>query len=111
MSAISLLQFMDAMSKFDKCFKDIRQWMASNKLMLNDDKMEMILFTSKYKSVPAKDFTIPISDANINPTTSVGKLGVMLNKHMTMVPHVNSFCHSAYMHIRKTGRIRTVSIG
>lgn len=96
----------DALSKIDECLKDVRQWMTSNKLMLNDDKTEVILFTSKYKSVSVKDFTIPIGDANINPATSVRNLGVMFDKHMTMVPHVNSVCRSAYMHIRNIGCIR-----
>ena len=65
----------------------------------------MVLFTSKYKSVSVKDFTKPIGDANINPTTFVRNLGVMFDKHMTMVPHVNSVCHSAYKHIRNIGGI------
>ena len=63
--------------------------MTSNKLILNDET-EVILFTSKYKSVSLKDFTIPIGDANINPAASVRNLGVMFDKHMTVALHVNS---------------------
>ena len=80
--------------------------MTSNKLMLNDDKMEVILFASRYKSVSVKDFTKPIGDANINPATFFRNLGIMFNKYMTMVPHVNSVCHSVYTHIRNIGCIR-----
>ena len=68
--------------------------------MMNDDKTEVILFTSKYKCVSVEDFAIPIGDANINPATSVRNLGVMFDKHVTMVPYVNSVCRSVYMHIR-----------
>ena len=70
--------------------------MTNNILMLNDDKTKVILFTSKYNpSVSVTDFTIPIDDLYINPTASVRNLGVMLDKHMTMVPHANYVCRSA----------------
>ena len=80
--------------------------MTSNKLILKDDKTEVTLFPSRYKSVSVKDFTKPIGDANINPAISVRNLGVMFDKYITMVPHVNSVCRSAYMHIRNIGCIR-----
>ena len=42
-----------AVRKLEDCIEDIRKWMAINKLKLNDDKSELIVFTPSrqtYKS-------------------------------------------------------------
>ena len=39
----------DGLSRIELCVSEIREWMNQNMLKLNDDKTELIVFTSKYK--------------------------------------------------------------
>ena len=44
-------QPLEAISKLNRCLADIRRWMITNKLMINDSKTEFIvfmLFTQQY---------------------------------------------------------------
>ena len=39
----------DGLARIQLCVSEIREWMNQNMLKLNDDKTELIVFTSKYK--------------------------------------------------------------
>ena len=39
----------DGLARIELCVSEIREWMKQNMLKLNDDKTELIVFTSKYK--------------------------------------------------------------
>ena len=39
----------DGLARIQLCVSEIREWMNHNMLKLNDDKTELIVFTSKYK--------------------------------------------------------------
>ena len=41
-----------AKSRVEHCVEEIDRWMISNKLKLNDDKTELIVFISKYRPRP-----------------------------------------------------------
>ena len=41
-----------AKSRVEHCVEEIDRWMISNKLKLNDDKTELIVFSSKFRSRP-----------------------------------------------------------
>jgi hypothetical protein len=88
--------------------KAIRQWMSDNMLKLNDDKMEFLMISSKFKSKlrVLHDFNITIGDSSIQPQQCVRNLGVYFDKHMTLEQHVNRVCRTAYMHMMNIGKIR-----
>ena len=39
----------DGQARIELCVSEVREWMNQNMLKLNDDKTELIVFTSKYK--------------------------------------------------------------
>ena len=39
----------DGLARIESCVSEIREWMNQNMLKLNDDKTEIIVFTSKFK--------------------------------------------------------------
>ena len=39
----------DGLARIKLCVSEIREWMNQNMLKMNDDKTELIVFTSKYK--------------------------------------------------------------
>ena len=48
----------DGLSRIQLCVSGIREWMNQNMLKLNDDKTELIVFTSKYKQDLYNDLSI-----------------------------------------------------
>ena len=50
----------DGLARIQLCVSEIREWMNQNMLKLNDDKTELIVFTSKYKHDLYNDLSITI---------------------------------------------------
>ena len=75
-------------------------------LKLNDEKTEVILFTSKHglKSLP--NIAVSVGGQQQLRSSSVRNLGVIYDQHISMTQHVNSVCRIGYYHLRNIGRIR-----
>ena len=50
----------DVLGRIELCVSEIREWMNQNRLKLNDNKTELIVFTSKYKQDLYNDLSITI---------------------------------------------------
>ena len=50
----------DGLARIELCVSEIREWMNQNMLKLNDDKTELIVFTSQYKQDLYNDLSITI---------------------------------------------------
>ena len=69
--------------------ENINEWFIANKLSLNLDKTNYILFKSHRKSPPKEKLDIII---NNTPLTQVGSsrfLGVNIDQHLTWKDHIN----------------------
>ena len=51
----------DGLARIELCVSEIREWMNQNMLNLNDDKTELIMFTSKYKQDLYNDLSMTSS--------------------------------------------------
>lgn len=94
------------MAKLQSCLDDIRSFMNINKLKLNDNKTQMILFSSRYIHAPDSIPPIIMGDVIIPMSTCVKTLGVYLDSQLNMNTHISSVCKSANYHLRKIGRSR-----
>ena len=92
----------DASRQISECVEDLRRWLTDNRLLLNDDKTEAILFRS---SCPvASTINICGSVAQLQPT--VRDIGVVLDTRLDMSSQVSSVCRSAYYHLFRIAKIR-----
>jgi len=64
-------------------------WFATNKLTLNLDKTNYILFKSHRKALPTGSFDLRIKDTPIEMVESTKFLGVHIDQHMTWKVHIN----------------------
>ena len=87
------------------CIADIRYWMITNKLKINDDKTEFLLITSPSAKL-TRDIQISIGKDQISPSPSCKSLGVMFDQHLSMGTQIKSICRSAHFHIRNINTIR-----
>ena len=78
------------------CISDVKTWMTSNKLKLNDDKTECLLIVSNRTSLPNPHPTsIHIGDTDILFSLQAKNLGVTLTNNLSMEKHVTNICRSA----------------
>ena len=74
-------------NKVNSDLKLLGDWLNANKISLNTDKTEFILFRSRFNSLPFKPF-LKIAGKKIFPSSSVKYLGVYLDEHLTFSTHI-----------------------
>ena len=88
------------------CIADIRSWMQSNLLLLNDSQTEVILLGTKQQLSKLSNLEISVGGANIKSCSKVRNLGVIFDNNMTMQDYVNNVCKTSYFYIRLLGKLR-----
>ena len=100
----------ETLLQIQKCCNNIKHWMTTNKLKLNDAKTEVILFGTDYTRKHLDINHLIVGDSNINIATSgsVRNLGVYLDCDLSMRTQVSKICQSAHYNIRNVGKIRKI---
>ena len=75
-------------------------------LKLNDDKTELIVFTSKYKLDLNNDLSITIGDIVVDCSSQVKNLGVIFDRVLSLGQHVSYNSKTCRFHFRNISRIR-----
>ena len=92
----------------EACIEEIRLWMASNLLVLNDDKTEVIQFSSRFRKDGEKLVSLGVGGLDITPSESVRNLGVFFDNDGGMSSHINHVCKTAYHSLFRIGKIRSL---
>ena len=95
----------NSITKIEDCLSDIDKWMSINRLKLNKDKTERLYLFWNYnpqQSLPPLRFGTDI----IKPSPHARNIGAIFDTTMSMLPHVNNVCKSAFYHLRTISRIR-----
>ena len=93
-------------SSLERCLFDVRVWMRMNWLKLNDEKTELVVFTSRRSVVEQQEVSMTIGDAEVRSSQTVKNLGVLEDPALSMTSHVNAVCKSSFYHLRNISRIR-----
>ena len=99
------MELTNIITKTEEYLSDIDRWMSINRLKLNKDKTELLYLFSKFnpqQSLPPLHFGTDI----IKPSPHARNIGAIFNTTMSMLPHVNHVCKSAFYHLRTILRIR-----
>jgi len=83
----------------ESCVRAIHDWLLHNGLSLNPAKSEVIQFGTR-RSTANKLQSLSISGTSVQLTTSVKRLGVTLDEHLSLDQHINNVCKACYYHIR-----------
>ena len=87
------------------CVEQIKIWMTSNKLRLNENKTEiMLVHSARCKQPP--EFSLCVNGNVATPKEKVKNLGVVLDHNLSMSSHVTSLCQSMYFQLRRIASIR-----
>ena len=89
----------DAVLKIDQCCKEVKTWMTSNYLKLNDDKTEVIIVGTKAQLQKSNINTIDVCNSKIAVKNSVKNIGVYIDSELTMKHHVNHISSVAWCNL------------
>lgn len=93
----SSLTEQDAMRTIERCIKDIRTWMLTDKMKLNEDKTEFMIIGTRYqlgKVVSIDELSVGVS--KVAPVSATKNLGVWLDSHLKLDTHVTKTCSAGY---------------
>ena len=96
----------DGLARIQLCVSEIREWMNQNMLKLNDDKTELIVFTSTYKQDFYNDLSITIGDTVVDCSSQVKDLGIIFDRVLSLRQHVSYTSKTCRFHLRNISRIR-----
>ena len=82
------------------------EWMAQNKLKLNPEKFEFIVFHKRSEQVVRSNYKLQLQLGTFEPAAQVRNLGVILDETLSMEAHVNSVTRSCRHQLRSIGKIR-----
>ena len=74
-------------AKTEKELKNVKSWVASNKLSLNFDKTHSMLYSNKSKP-QQHNFVLDIDGKKLFPKTSTKYLGIILEKNLNRADHL-----------------------
>ena len=92
-----------------KCVGEVRHWMRTNMLALNDSKTKVIhLCTKCCGQEPVAQCGLHVGGVRISPIYAVRNLRIIMDSAGTIPTHVSKLCKSALFALWKIGGIRTL---
>ena len=93
------------LSNLENCIRDIRSWMKSNLLKLNDDKTEFLVLDTRKNFETAGNFSLKIGNNITQQSECIRNFGMLWDKELGTA-HVNQLTSGLYYTIRKIAWIR-----
>ena len=87
--------------KFEACISEVKTWMISNKLQLNNDKTECLLINTKCQNDVTGIDQMHVRTDVVSFTPKAKNLGIVFDHHLTMESHINTLSKVAYLELRK----------
>jgi len=90
-------------SKLQRSYENIKGFCEERKLLINPSKTQLIIFKSPKKKI-TENFTMTLDGVAISPSSTVKLLGVTLDQHFTMGPHIETVikkCHGLLGMLRR----------
>ena len=96
---------MEALQKLELCIMDLKNWMKTNKLMLNNNKTEFFIAGCRQSIQRLPPIQLQVGDSTIMPSCHIWNLGVMFDTRMTMSKQVSAIVSSANYQRRNLWRL------
>jgi hypothetical protein len=96
----------EAISQLESCIAEIREWMGSNFLKLNESKTEFIVIGSKQQLSLVQCKVIRLGNDEIKCVNEVKNIGAILDTTLSMKSHVCHVSRGCYAHLRTIAQIR-----
>ena len=94
------------MRRLSDCITLIRDWMASNRLKLNEDKTQVIWLGTRQQLTKVTAHVLALPNATVQLSTAVNDLSVLLDSQLTMADHVAALCRSCFFQLRQLRSVK-----
>ena len=82
-----------------RCIEDIRHWMVSNRLLMNDDITEFLLIGACQQLNKVESLPLRVGKMDIEPVSCVRNLDVWFDSTLSMGTHISSVCKSGFYYL------------
>ena len=96
----------DAVVAMERCISDIRTWMLTDKLKLNDDKTEFMLIGTKQQLSKVNIDCLTVGSIDVAPVTVARNLGTWFDSNLNLQEQIRKTCKSGFFHLYNVRRIR-----
>ena len=95
-----------AIKCMEVCLNEVKLWMLSNKLKMNNDKTEFLIVGSRQQLDKIAFNSIKVGDSTVTAVDNVRDLGAYLDSNLTINKHIEVKCSSAFRALYSLRRIR-----
>ena len=88
------------------CIDDIRSWMEHDKLLLNDEKTELLVIGTRQQLSKVNISSITVRNSSIMKSLVVRNLGSYIDDKLSMNSHINRVCNTSFYYLHNITRIR-----
>ena len=88
----------DAVAAMERCKSDIRTWMLTDKLKLNDDKTEFMLIGAKLQLSKVNIDSLTVGSNDVAPVTVARNLGAWFYSNLNLQEQIHKTCKSGFFH-------------
>ena len=88
-----------ALRNIENCVADIRAWMLSNRLLINDTNTEFVIIGCRQKMSKIHIDKITGGESIIKLVKVLRNLGAWFDSHMSMNSHIAKVCSKAYRNL------------
>ena len=93
--------------KLEECLSKIHAWMSANKLKLNANKTEIMLFGTRHSLQTVNITSLSVAGTQVHVTDGpIGNLGVMFDTTLSMSAQINKMVKTSSFHLRNIGHVR-----
>ena len=85
---------------------NLKVWMHENRLKMNSNNTEFILFGSKLQLDKCKTKTLNVNNTEIELADKIKYLSVLLDQKLNLKQHITSKCQTAMLNIQQIKNIR-----
>ena len=81
----------------ENCVEDVKTWMVTNRLKMNEEKTEVLFFDPKRKCNTKNRSFVMIENEKVHFTDKAKNLGVYyFDSMLSMKCHINNLCKTLY---------------
>ena len=84
------------LSMMSSCAAHSETWFTANRVKLTACKIELLYISTPNRYKLIEKMPLRVADDLVQPSLVVKHLGVIFDSTLTMIPHINSVCKSAY---------------
>ena len=95
-----------SISRLENSANDLKTWMDENRLRMNSDKTEFIMFGSKVQLSKCNTTSLTVNGSVIPKSDTIRQLGAWLDSNLNFKQHIVVKCRSAMLNLQRIKLVR-----